>query len=109
MPWAQIAPGTGQTRKPSFNPTDPNAYPAAAWAPFDGIVQAAKQYGLTAYFDVTGGAPRWAETRAAVKTAARATREQIRGIRFSKGRLYRSATSERQEMPRLTRLTPAAG
>lgn len=68
VPWAQLAPSPGATKPPQgFNATDPNAYSAAAWAPFDGIVQAAKQYGLTVYFDVTGGAPRWAEGSAPAK------------------------------------------
>jgi hypothetical protein len=59
--WSQIAPRPTATKKPSFNATDPNAYPASAWAPFDGIVQAAQQTGIKVYFDVTGGAPRWAD------------------------------------------------
>jgi hypothetical protein len=61
VPWAQIAPSPTKTKKPNFNATDPNAYPQAGWAPYDAIVQAAQQYGMTVYFDVTGGAPRWAE------------------------------------------------
>ncbi|HEX4009095.1 MAG TPA: hypothetical protein VHX62_03770 [Solirubrobacteraceae bacterium] len=61
VPWAQIAPSPTATKKPNFNATDPNAYPAANWAPFDAIDRAAQQYGLKVYFDVSGGAPRWAE------------------------------------------------
>jgi hypothetical protein len=61
VPWAQIAPSPSKTKKPNFTATDPNAYPKAGWAPYDAIVKAAQQYGLTMYFDVTGGAPRWAE------------------------------------------------
>jgi hypothetical protein len=61
VPWALIAPSPTKTKRPSFNATDPNGYPAAGWRPFDAIVRAAHQDGLTAYFDVSGGAPRWAE------------------------------------------------
>jgi hypothetical protein len=61
IPWSQIAPSPTATTKPSFNATDPNAYPEPAWAPYDGIVQAAQQDGIKVYFVVTGGAPRWAD------------------------------------------------
>ncbi|MGA9859048.1 MAG: hypothetical protein WBQ18_14380, partial [Solirubrobacteraceae bacterium] len=61
VPWANIAPGPTATKKPSFNATDPNAYPAANWAPYDAVVEAAHQYGIKIDFTVTGGSPRWAE------------------------------------------------
>ncbi len=64
VPWAVIAPRAGSTRKPSFNATDPNAYPASRWAPFDAIVRYAQQDGLKVDFTVAGGAPRWAEAAA---------------------------------------------
>ncbi|MFZ0088708.1 MAG: hypothetical protein WAL63_04325 [Solirubrobacteraceae bacterium] len=61
VPWATIAPSPKSTKKPSFTATDPNAYARSKWAPYDNIVSAAKAYGLTVDFVVTGGAPRWAE------------------------------------------------
>lgn len=65
VPWATLAPNPFATRKPNFDATDPNAYPAGVWAPYDAIVQQAKQDGLTVDLTVTGGAPRWAEAQAA--------------------------------------------
>ncbi len=61
VPWATIAPNPRSTKKPSFDATDPNAYDKSKWASYDAIVTAAKAYGLTVDFTVTGGAPRWAE------------------------------------------------
>jgi hypothetical protein len=59
--WYLMAPDPGSTRRPNFNASDPNAYAAANWAPYDALVQAAQQQGLKVAFQVTGGAPRWAE------------------------------------------------
>jgi hypothetical protein len=62
LPWATIAPNAKRTSAPKhFTATDPSAYSAAKWAPFDAIDRAAAQYGLAVELVVTGGAPRWAE------------------------------------------------
>ncbi len=61
VPWAAIAPSPTSVKKPSFDATDPNAYPAGAWAPFDAIVRQAALAGIKVDFTVSGGAPRWAE------------------------------------------------
>src|SRR4051812_50085672 len=53
--WRDLANGG----KPS-NPDDPNAYPAARWAPYDGAVQGAIQRGLGVFLNVDGPAPDWA-------------------------------------------------
>jgi hypothetical protein len=70
MPWFQIAPNASSTKKPNFNATDPNAYPAANWGIFDEIVKTAQADGLTVDLTLSGGAPRWAE--AAAPTGAHA-------------------------------------
>jgi hypothetical protein len=61
IPWSQIAPDSSAKKKPVFNATDPNAYPASGWAPYDNLVRKASQYGLRLDFTVTGGAPVWAD------------------------------------------------
>ncbi len=61
VPWSQIAPDSLSFTKPAFNATDPNAYPANNWAPYDTIVRDAQKYGIRIDFTVTGGAPQWAE------------------------------------------------
>jgi hypothetical protein len=53
--WRDLA-GDG---KPS-NPDDPNAYPAAKWAPYDQAVQGAASRGLGVFLNVNGPAPDWA-------------------------------------------------
>jgi hypothetical protein len=59
--WDSVAPDITAKKKPKFDATNPNAYPAANWAPYDTIVNAAKADGMTIDFTVAGGAPRWAE------------------------------------------------
>jgi hypothetical protein len=53
--WRELANGG----KPS-NPDDPNAYPAAKWAPYDAAVQGAAARGLGVFLNVNGPAPDWA-------------------------------------------------
>jgi hypothetical protein len=60
--WATIAPNAKRKSAPKhFNASDPAAYRAALWTPYDNLDRAAKTYGLTVDFVVSGGAPRWAE------------------------------------------------
>jgi hypothetical protein len=52
-------------KKPAgFNPTNPGAYRAANWAPFDAAVRAAAADGIGIYFDFMGAIPLWASGRA---------------------------------------------
>jgi hypothetical protein len=60
--WAQIAPARKSATPPrNFDATDPAAYPAASWAPYDAIVKLATADGIVVDFTLSGGAPRWAE------------------------------------------------
>jgi hypothetical protein len=70
VPWASIAPSPTKTKKPPFNATNPNAYSAKAWAPFDNLVREAHTLGLRVDLTVTGGAPRWAEASAPAQPVA---------------------------------------
>src|SRR3954452_4793729 len=45
--------------KPSI-PADPNAYPAAKWAPYDAAIQGASARGLGVFLNLNGPAPDWA-------------------------------------------------
>jgi hypothetical protein len=59
--WQYLAPRPNSRRRPPhFNATDPAAYPARTWAPWDAVVKAAHADGITVLFDVMGGAPLWA-------------------------------------------------
>jgi len=70
--WDRIAPGVNSRQSPKpFDPTDPAAYPAANWLPYDTLVTEAAGYGLAVNFDVEGAAPLWAVGRARTAALAR--------------------------------------
>jgi hypothetical protein len=60
--WSWIAPNGLSHKRPShFNATDPAAYPRNNWVPLDNLVREAADQGVPLNFNVTGGAPLWAE------------------------------------------------
>ncbi len=62
--WKRLAPAADATRRPSgFDATDPAAYPAAAFAPYDALVRGATARGIGLNFNVSVPAPRWATAR----------------------------------------------
>jgi hypothetical protein len=63
--WYRMAPNPESTRKPNFDASNPKAYSATDWAPYDALVQQAHQQGLSVALQITGGAPRWAEGKGA--------------------------------------------
>ncbi|MBV9000939.1 MAG: hypothetical protein JO304_17890 [Solirubrobacterales bacterium] len=61
LAWSQIAPSASSTRRPkSFDATNPAAYPARGWAPYDEVVRVAAADHITVDFTVNGSAPLWA-------------------------------------------------
>lgn len=58
--WSSIAPDPNSRTRPNFNASDPNAYPAANWAPFDQLIRQASAYGISVDLMPTGAAPLWA-------------------------------------------------
>jgi hypothetical protein len=58
--WQLIAPDANSTRRPSFDATNPAAYPPGAWSRWDALVEEAHQLGMNVYFLVIGPAPLWA-------------------------------------------------
>lgn len=58
--WVSIAPDPNSRTRPNFNASDPNAYPAANWAPYDQLVRQATAAGISLDLMPTGGAPLWA-------------------------------------------------
>jgi hypothetical protein len=65
--WAQIAPGRDDTSKPSFDATNPNAYPSGNWDKYDNLVLNAKKRGMKILMTPTGPTPRWAGACAPIK------------------------------------------
>jgi hypothetical protein len=59
--WYNVAPHAASKTPPKFNASNPSAYPSSHWAPYDALVKAAKQQGITVDFVLSGGTPRWAE------------------------------------------------
>jgi hypothetical protein len=59
--WSSIAPAGSSRHRPSFNATDPNAYPARGWAPYDAVVRNASADGIRVLFTLSGFAPLWAQ------------------------------------------------
>jgi hypothetical protein len=59
--WNQIAPAaTSRHRPKGFGATNPSAYAAAAWAPYDAIGRAATAASIGVDFTLDGPAPLWA-------------------------------------------------
>jgi hypothetical protein len=59
--WGSIAPHATSTHRPKrFSATDPAAYPAAGWAPYDAVVRAAASVGISLDFTLDAPAPLWA-------------------------------------------------
>ena len=71
--WVSFAPSPGSRTRPSFNASDPNAYPASSWAAYDRVVGEAAKYGIGVNLDVTGSSPHWA-------TGANPPRKDIAGV-----------------------------
>jgi hypothetical protein len=62
--WSSIAPDhNSRVRPKNFDGTNPAAYPAAAWAPYDRVVELARARGIAVDFDVTAPGPLWAMSR----------------------------------------------
>jgi cellulase (glycosyl hydrolase family 5) len=92
MSWASIAPAPDARRAPSFNQTDPNAYPAGAWARYDAAIDGARARGLRVYLTLTGPAPRWA-TAAKKDGLTKPSAEAFSKFASAAGRRYGSKVS----------------
>jgi len=58
--WRNLAPGNEAPTKPSFDATDPGAYPAASWEPYDRVIREAAARGIRVNLNPTSPAPNWA-------------------------------------------------
>jgi hypothetical protein len=58
--WRDYAPEPDSKTKPSFDASDPNAYPADKWDNLDGLIAAAKAQGVQLTLTLTGPVPKWA-------------------------------------------------
>jgi hypothetical protein len=63
--WSDVAPSPNSAVRPSFDATDPAAYSAAGWAPFDAIVRGVHARGMGLDFALVPPPPRWASGKGA--------------------------------------------
>src|SRR3954453_9309809 len=61
--WRDYAPEPDARTKPSFDASDPNAYPADKWDSLDGLIAAAKAKHVQVTLTLTGPVPKWATKR----------------------------------------------
>ena len=61
--WDRLAPAPNAEARPAFDPRDPGAYPAEAWAPYDDVVREATVRGLRPFLMLSPPAPEWATER----------------------------------------------
>jgi hypothetical protein len=61
--WAIVAPNALSKTRPSFDASDPAAYPPGAWSRYDALVAAAAKRGIAVNFDLMPPAPLWATGR----------------------------------------------
>jgi hypothetical protein len=92
LSWSSIAPDPNAKRAPSFNQTDPNAYPAGAWARWDAAIDGARARGLKVYLTLTGPAPYWA-TSAKRDGLTKPSAEAFSKFATAAGRRYGSKVS----------------
>jgi hypothetical protein len=58
--WNSFAPSPDSKRKPSFDASDPAAYPAGTWDRLDRLFTSAGARGISVQITLTGPVPRWA-------------------------------------------------
>ena len=58
--WTLVGPDSSSTHRPRFDATNPNAYPAGAWARYDLIDIVAHELGMRVYFLIAPPVPLWA-------------------------------------------------
>jgi len=58
--WQHYAPAPNSRRRPSFDATDPGAYPAGAWSRLDELFEGAAARGIAVQLTLTGPVPKWA-------------------------------------------------
>jgi hypothetical protein len=89
MYWRDIAPDTDAARKPDFDATQPDQYPASAWAPYDQLIAAARARHMGVTLTVSGPVPRWA-TRSHRSHVSRPSPHEFAEFMEAVGRRYRT-------------------
>jgi Cellulase (glycosyl hydrolase family 5) len=90
--WRDYAPDPASRTKPSFDASDPNAYPADTWDNLDALIAAAKAHGVSVMLTLTGPVPRWA-TRGAKDELSYPDAKEFGAFATAVGRRYGDAVS----------------
>jgi hypothetical protein len=61
--WESFAPKPGSKRKPKFDASNSNAYPAGTWDRLDNLVNDAQARGIKLQLTLTGPVPKWATAK----------------------------------------------
>ncbi|MDX6667112.1 MAG: hypothetical protein QOK04_492 [Solirubrobacteraceae bacterium] len=64
--WRAVAPSQESRTRPRFDASDPNAYPAGRWGPYDRFVQQATAHGIAVQLNISAPVPAWATQRTSV-------------------------------------------
>lgn len=84
LTWSSVAPGAKLAQKPSFEPSDPDAY---EWGEYDPLMAAAKARGWPVLLTITGPVPRWA-TQAKLDNLTRPSPSAFAAFATAVGRRY---------------------
>ena len=88
--WQAVAPDAGSATAPSFDDTDPNAYPG--FGRYDRAISEARARGMRILLTVSGPVPRWA-TRDRTDNVTRPSPERFERFMTAVGRRYRDQVS----------------
>lgn len=87
MYWKTVAPDADSATRPSFDASDPAAYPAGGWAAYDRLLAAAEQRGIEVFVTLAGPVPRWA-TRARRDNLTDPSAAEFEAFATAAGRRY---------------------
>ncbi len=90
--WRDYAPAAGSRTKPSFDASDPAAYPPGTWDGLDALVAAAARHGIEVQVTITGPVPRWA-TRSKRDNLSYPDAREFGAFATAVGRRYGEAVS----------------
>jgi hypothetical protein len=85
--WKDFAPAASRRRKPSFDASNPDAYPFGTWHRLDELVSQAELRGIAVHLTLTGPVPRWA-TEARRDTVTRPRPREFQAWATAVGRRY---------------------
>ncbi len=105
--WSRIAPG-GSKRPKGFDGTNPAAYPAASWDPYDDLVRGAQARGLGLLLSPSTPIPAWAsECRHGTKATCKPNPKLYGAFVQALGKRYSGSYADENQgggaLPRVTR------